>query len=177
MIIYLAVNRVNGKKYVGKTRRSFEVRLREHRYDARNKTKMAISQAIAKYGFEAFEFSILEECTLENIDARERYWIALHDCRKPNGYNITEGGNGGSGVKRPDTAERNRAKLGDKNPSFGIRYSPEQRKRFGQPGKRNARYGIRLTPEFKALISERTKAAMQRPEVRERFLAGIRKAS
>lgn len=60
---------------------------------------------------------------------------------------------------------------GEKNHAYGKKYSAEERKRFGQPGERNARHGVKLTEEFKRLISERTKAAMARPEVRAKFMA------
>jgi ribonucleotide reductase alpha subunit len=49
-----------------------------------------------------------------------------------------------------------------------------KRKQFlAKSGKRNPRYGHRLTDEEKRTISEKTKEAMQRPEVKERLLLGI----
>ena len=45
-----------------------------------------------KYGGENFNFEIIEECNIDNIDDRERYWIDFY--KKKNGvYNIESGGN------------------------------------------------------------------------------------
>ena len=171
-IIYLATNKVNGKLYIGKTAREFVVRIREHEYDARNKSKTAFSRAIAKYGIEAFTFEVLETCPPAEIDARERHWISSYPCRKPHGYNLTDGGDGTAGLKRPDVTARLKAMTGERNHAFGKRHTPEENERNRQAllGPKNPRYGKLVSPETRALISERTKARMADPEVRERFL-------
>ncbi len=171
--IYLAVNKINGKKYVGKTARAFDVRHREHIYDARNKFKRAFSRAIRKYGIEAFEFTVLEECERAAIDERERHWIKHHECRSPKGYNLTDGGDGTLGTSRPDVTARLKAMTGEKNHMHGRIFTAEERKRFGQPGAKNARFGVKLSDQFKGLLSERVRAAMQTPEIRQRFLDGL----
>jgi hypothetical protein len=46
-----------------------------------------------KYGKDSFEVSVIEEvCTLEELDCREKYWIAELGTLHPGGYNLTEGG-------------------------------------------------------------------------------------
>ncbi len=175
-IIYLAVNRVNGKQYVGKTSRDFSVRIREHIYDSRNKAFQPFHRAIAKYGLNSFDVAVLESCGPREIDQRERYWIGMIRCQKPHGYNMTSGGEGTPGIKRPDVSARLSAMTGQRNHAFGRVYTEQERKSFGQPGIRNARFGVKLTPEFKSLISERTRAAMARPDVRERFMAKVAKS-
>ena len=176
-IIYLVVNVTNGKLYVGKTGRDLGLRIREHEYDARNKGKTAFSRAIRKYGIESFEFTILETCPIERIDERERHWIAAHNCRKPHGYNLTDGGDGTLGVERPDVSKRLSSMTGERNPMYGRKFTPEERKKFGRPGERNARYGVRLSEESRKRISARTREAMFRPEIRSRFLEAIAKRS
>jgi len=47
-----------------------------------------------KYGIENFKFEIIEECSDEEVDTREIYWIDYYDTFK-NGYNLTRGGEGG----------------------------------------------------------------------------------
>ncbi len=174
-IIYLATNKVNGKIYVGKTAREFFVRIREHEYDARNKANTAFSRAIAKYGIEAFSFEVLETCPVEDIDERERFWISQRKCRKPHGYNLTDGGDGTIGLKRPDVTARLCAMTGERNHQFGKKHSPEMVEvyRKASSGENNARYGVVLSEEFRLKLSGKIKAAMSRPEVRERFLAGL----
>ena len=61
--------------------------------------------AIKKYGKDAFTFEILEECTPEQLNERESYWIKYYDTIN-NGYNCSEGGD------QQSTGENNgRAKL------------------------------------------------------------------
>lgn len=52
--IYMIENKINGKKYIGKSVR-IETRFLEHK---RAKTDMAISKAIREYGVDNFEFKI-----------------------------------------------------------------------------------------------------------------------
>ena len=46
-----------------------------------------------KYGIENFSFELIEECTQDELDDKEQYWIKYYDSFK-NGYNNTIGGNG-----------------------------------------------------------------------------------
>jgi group I intron endonuclease len=131
VIIYKAVNKINGKMYIGKTTRRLEVRLLEHLYEKR----MPFSRAYQKYGSENFNILIIDCAeTEEELNEKERKWIAYYNPKKPNGYNVTDGGDGTSGVKRDDTAARNKCLIGNKNPMYGKRFTNEEKKRFGQPG-------------------------------------------
>lgn len=86
MIIYKLTNTVNGKAYVGQTIQAFKKRIGQHR----NNRKSFIGQAIRKYGWENFKAEILEECSsYEELDEREKYWIAFFNTMVPNGYNLT----------------------------------------------------------------------------------------
>jgi group I intron endonuclease len=99
-IIYLAVNRVNGKQYVGQTTRSMWARIREHKYKSQSgRFRQLFSKAVAEFGLSTFEFSELEVCRQSELTDRETFWIAHHDCVSPNGYNVSAGGSG-LGCKR-----------------------------------------------------------------------------
>lgn len=166
MIIYKAVNKINGKIYIGKTTRELSVRLSEHKHEKR----MPFSSAYQKYGHENFSISIIDTAdTEEELNHKERKWIAHYESKKPNGYNITDGGEGTSGVVREDTASRNRLLCGKNNHMFGKRFTPEERKKFGQPGERNPMYGKQRTDEEKSKLSAKSKAAWADPEKRERM--------
>ena len=93
-VIYKITNLLDGMIYVGQTTRSIEVRFREHAVaDSR------IGNAIRKYGAENFSCEVVEECeSRAALDEREIFWIAHFDCKSPNGYNLTDGGEGGSGL-------------------------------------------------------------------------------
>ena len=91
--IYLITNKINNKKYVGKTEYDINKRWREHISDSR-KEKLEIRplyRAIRKYGSE--NFSIKEIERTKYGDERERYWIKIFNTYK-NGYNATLGGDG-----------------------------------------------------------------------------------
>ena len=46
-----------------------------------------------KYGIENFTFEIIEECSQEQLNEREIYWISYYDSfNKEKGYNMTPGG-------------------------------------------------------------------------------------
>ncbi len=98
-VIYKLTNNLNCKAYVGQTTRSIEVRFREHAVaDSR------IGNAIRKYGAENFSCEVVEECeSRAELDEREIFWIAHFDCKSPNGYNLTDGGEGGSGLCGEDS--------------------------------------------------------------------------
>ena len=94
--IYCIENKINGKKYVGQTSRTVEIRIREH-FSA--KDKLPIHCAIAKYGVENFNITELEKLSnisfdalLEELNKYEMYYIQNFDS-KNNGYNCTLGGN------------------------------------------------------------------------------------
>lgn len=50
-----------------------------------------ISCAFRKYGIDNFQFEVLEECLRNQLNEREKYWIAQYDTFY-NGYNQTLGG-------------------------------------------------------------------------------------
>jgi len=87
MVVYMTVNLINNKKYIGA--------------DSKNNPKYfgsgrIIKKAIKKYGIENFNKIILEECnTLEELFNREKYWINFFDAtNNDNFYNLLSGGQG-----------------------------------------------------------------------------------
>lgn len=93
--IYKITNRINGKIYVGQ---SIDIKERwyQHKYKAKHDTEKgynsAIHQAFRKYGEENFIFEVIEECSSECLDEREKFWIKELNSLTPNGYNILSGG-------------------------------------------------------------------------------------
>ena len=100
MIVYKATNKVNGKSYIGYTTKSLEERKKTHFYKSKNKSDKhyfyLFKKALRKYGFESFEWSIICECSnIEECCSSEIFFIKNLNTISPNGYNLTEGGNGG----------------------------------------------------------------------------------
>lgn len=93
--IYKITNQINGKAYIGKTLLTIEQRWKQHISDSFKKRceKRPLYDAINKYGVENFTIEIIENCSPECINDRERYWIEHFKTFKY-GYNATKGGDG-----------------------------------------------------------------------------------
>lgn len=92
--IYIIKNDINKKVYIGQTVQSLNRRFNGHCcYDKSNGRSeyMYIKRAIHKYGREHFTINLIEECSIEMLNEREKYWISYYDSYN-NGYNLTEGG-------------------------------------------------------------------------------------
>ena len=77
----------------------------QHKRDS-SKSRPGIDTAIAKYGWENFSVEVIEECSAEKLNERENFWIVALNSKAPNGYNLTDGGDGIVGC-----SEETRAKL------------------------------------------------------------------
>lgn len=92
--IYIIKNTVSDKVYVGQTKVSLKLRFQNHLSAARNGKDYIIGKAIRKYGEDKFYIELLEECTVEELNEREKYWIAFFNSTDNRfGYNISIGGN------------------------------------------------------------------------------------
>lgn len=96
MIIYKITNKVNGKIYIGLTRRSLKVRWKDHlaraKYD--REKSIYLYNSINLYGEE--NFSIEEIDSAENdfeLNDKEKYWAEFYNSYSPNGMNIALCGN------------------------------------------------------------------------------------
>ena len=97
--LYLIRNLHNGKVYVGQSV-NIERRFRNHKSRTFSTDyETPLYKAFQKYGIENFSFEILEECTKEELDEKEMFYIAKYkSTQKEFGYNMTEGGKGYSGT-------------------------------------------------------------------------------
>lgn len=88
-------NKINHKIYIGKTN-NFKKRKIEHtKVDINDNT--LFHKALKKYGLENFNWEIIDWAdTLEEINVLEKKYIEQFRSFKPNGYNMTKGGDGGS---------------------------------------------------------------------------------
>jgi group I intron endonuclease len=103
MLIYKAENLKTGKIYVGKTVGDLESRKWGHLHSAKVGSKTVFHNSIRKHGPENFKFSILEECPSGvDLSVRERFYISELKSRLPNGYNMTDGGDGNDGTIKPN---------------------------------------------------------------------------
>lgn len=91
--IYLISNDVNSKLYVGQTIQTLNKRFNGHCCYSKSdrSTNMYIKRAIHKYGKDKFHITLIEECPINLLNDREKYWISFYDSYN-NGYNLTKGG-------------------------------------------------------------------------------------
>lgn len=94
--IYKIENLVNHKVYIGQSK-NIKLRWSKEKSKAFSKTSneynKTLSKAFRKYGIENFSFEILEECSSENLNEKEQYWIKEYNSYLE-GYNETIGGEG-----------------------------------------------------------------------------------
>lgn len=100
--IYKITNKLDNKIYVGKTTKSLSQRFKAHCYMAKHieeyKFISYLYRAMNKDGEENFKIELLESCENElELNEKERYWIDKLQSQNPTiGYNIQDGGEGGS---------------------------------------------------------------------------------
>lgn len=100
--IYKITNNINQKSYIGKSK-NIEERWKEHLRPSSWKTQptKVLYQAFNKYGIENFSFQIIEILSdYSQSNEKEKYWINFYNTYY-NGYNSTQGGDGGITVNNP----------------------------------------------------------------------------
>ena len=108
--IYLIVNKVNGKTYVGQRKSSKE--WYEDKYMGSGKL---LKLAKKKHGIENFEKFLIQYCySKEETDKAEKFWITEYRSRGKAEYNIADGGQGG-GFKGRHLSEETKRKLSEAN--------------------------------------------------------------
>lgn len=158
-VVYRITNTFNDKIYIGQTTRTVEQRFKEHM-----DSPYLIGIAMRALGVENFTIEVIEECeTQEQLNEREIAKIAEYGCMAPNGYNLTEGGEGGSPCE--ETVEKIRASINayyEEHPEARDRISAEQKARFSDP-------------EEVAKQAERVRKAFENPDVVARHSASQKK--
>jgi group I intron endonuclease len=91
--IYLIINKIGQKPYVGQTWMTIENRWRTHFY--LNSGCIKLKNALEKYGKDKFTIEIIAQCSDQQIaNYLEDFYIEEYDSIK-NGYNIKSGGSNG----------------------------------------------------------------------------------
>ncbi len=159
-VVYLIIDGTNDREYVGQTTRSVEQRFSEHQ-----KSEFLIGKVIRAHGAENFTTATVKECaSKEELDFWEKYLIKSRDTLVPNGYNLTDGGEGGI------PCDETRAKLSAVHK--GVPKSREHRRKIGEGNK-----GKIISDETRAKIgatsrgrkhSAKTKAQMSEDRTGEK---------
>lgn len=102
--VYLIRNRYTGRKYIGSAQ-DFEARWKLHQVNLRTGKhhNRHMQASYDKHGEETFEYYVLERCPLDQLIAREQYWIN----EIPTQYNVCKVAGSRQGVR--NTPEHNAA--------------------------------------------------------------------
>lgn len=147
-IIYKAINKTNGKIYVGQTIVGLKNRKIKHKSIAK-KFNYHFAQAIKKYGIEGFNWkTIHKNISIEKLDEYEIFWIKKLDSYNA-GYNSDEGGKSRRKFKH---TEETKSKMSD-----------------NRKGKNNAMYGKKHTKETKEKMSKIKKGKKHTEESKKKM--------
>lgn len=162
--IYMHINKVNCKVYIGQTCQEPEKRWGKDgiKYLHKKNGKYHhphFANAIQKYGWDNFEHIILADGLTQNqANVMEEFLIKCLDSTNPKkGYNIRFGGD------NHKLSEETKKKIGAKHKgnkyNLGKHHSEETKKKIAEShkGEKNYNYGKHLTEEHKQHISESNK--------------------
>jgi group I intron endonuclease len=158
--VYLIINKINNKKYVGYTSKHYTVRFSQHISASKRDDRKVLYKAIKKYGVENFEFRpISSASTIEMAKLFEQRTISTLDTYGKKGYNRTLGGDG-SGPHTEDHKQYMRELMTNKI------ISDETRIKMSRSAK-----GKEKSEDFKKRVSEKLK---NDPDIKDRNrIAGI----
>ncbi len=157
--VYKIINLINGKVYIGKTS-DINNRWKKHIKIAKNREKKAyqyLHKSINKYGVENFIIEELENnITEQEAFDREKFWIIFFNSRDPNvGMNLTDGGEGVSGLKwNEDSRDKIR---GSNNHNFGKHLTEDVKDKLSKSlsGERNGFFGKKHSEEVISFLKNR----------------------
>lgn len=158
--IYLIINKVNNKKYVGYTSKHYRTRFSQHISSSKRNNTKVLYKAMRKYGIENFEVRpISSATTLEMIKLFEQRIIFALDTYSKKGYNRTSGGDG-SGPHTEEHKQYMRVLMTNRH------FSEETRKKMSESAK-----GKEKSEDFKKQVSQKLK---NDPDIKDRNrIAGI----
>lgn len=166
--IYIILNIVNDKKYIGKTK-DFKGREKYHKrkLSSNKHHSRHLQNAWNFYGKDSFIFGIIEENVESDSELNflEKYYIKAFDTLNGDyGYNSTEGGDGASGYvhTEEDIIKMKKGQLNRPNKQstfLGKHHTEESKANISKniSGEKNGMFNKNHTEETKFKISEKMK--------------------
>ena len=142
--IYYIENLDTGRKYVGQ---SVDImrRWHDHKKNLRKNShkNIYLQRAWNEYGEEGFVHRIIEECTIENLNEREIYWIAHLDANVCyGGYNLEFGGKVQKEISEETREKLSRSLSGKRNGVSRAVVCLETKEVFDTIAEAEKKYGI-----------------------------------
>lgn len=168
--IYCIENIENGMMYIGKGK-NLNSRMFSHHIGCKY-----IENSINKHGNNEFIRYVIEYCEPEDMIYWEQYYIREWNTKVPNGYNLTDGGDGSLGrILSDETKEKIRiSNLGDKTSRYGKTASNETKEklRTANSGIRNPRYGKIVSKETRERLKIANSGKIRSSEAKENIRKG-----
>lgn len=157
MLIYKITNLINGKLYIGQTKNSLNERWELHKRDFEigRKAKYPLYCAFAKYGLENFTVEVIHDNidTFEDLDYWEKYYIKTLNTKSPNGYNLTDGGQGIHGYHHTEETKRI---IGEKVKQNANKiYTPERSQKISKANK-GKKFSVEHKRKLSVIAQQRT---------------------
>lgn len=152
MIGIYKITSPSNRIYVGQST-EVEARIKEYGYIYRSKKQVRLHASFLKHGVENHSFEILQECTAEELNDRERYWQDFYDVTGSNGLNCDLVDSTNAPKKRSaETRNKIAKKLKGHTYNLGRRFTGETLIQIQKGSK--ARIGIPLAESTKQLLRE-----------------------
>jgi len=134
------------KIYIGKSRNI--IRRFSNYKSLQCKNQIKLYNSLVKYGYDNHLFEIIYECSENELNELEKYYIIKFNCvNNPMGLNLTEGGDGG-GRPSEETKKKMSESMRGNTKWVGKKHSEETKEKI-----RNARKGSKHTAETRAKLS------------------------
>jgi group I intron endonuclease len=160
MIGIYKITSPSGKVYIGQ---SIDIEKRWKTYKSGfSKGQIKLHNSFVKYGIDNHVFQILEECLVESLNNKERYWQDFYNCIGHEGLNL----------KLTNSSDKsgsfsNELKLKLSNSSKGKKMSEESKIKM-----RNSNLGKKLSEETKKKIGEKIKGSKHSEETKNKISQG-----
>ena len=161
--VYIHISPSN-KKYIGITSQNVKKRW-QNGYGY--KTNKYFWRAIQKYGWDNFEHEILfENLTVDEAKEKEIELIKLYNTYRPNGYNLTFGGDN---ISEKIFSEETRKKISNALKGRTLSHETKQKISNASNGENNYWYGKKLSQDHKNKIGEKHKGMKASDETRRKM--------
>jgi len=142
----------SGKIYIGQ---SVNVLSRKSRYvNLHCEKQIILYRSLKKYGWDEHDFKIIRECSRDELNKLERYYIKQYNTfNSEHGMNLTNGGDAASREISKETKKKMSDSLMGNKRTLGYKYSDERREEISERI-RISKMGYKHTKETKQKISE-----------------------
>lgn len=157
--IYCYLNKINGKRYIGKSvdlderKNSHE---RAFKRSSHKGTNVHLHASVRKYGRDNFEYSVIEIVNECDLRSRELFWIEHYNSHdRLYGYNIRLSLDGQDRISEETKKKMSDAAKGENNHFYGKHHSEETKASIAKTisGAGNPFYGRTHSEETKATLS------------------------